>query len=399
MLDWPEITMLSDIVSIYIYEMNNKKYIFLGDAHFNRSTGGCEEKYPIRCDDFNINTMTPEYYGTKCTSIGVLLHHWFIYNNDHNITTDFYLEVDFTEAQSRIDVNKLKTLQYDSNPYHDKSWMQLLSYVMEPCFIREKINCPYYPNVRAHYADMRFIDFGFVGLVIDPFLFSPKKILIDDINELIVILYILIYDYKNFIDAIIQPDAFDEFIHQYTTRFSKLSRPLSLSYLQQIKNMEYISVIRNGVRMHRTAAELLRLHNQSPDIAKLIKLYVYDLAKKYSDDIKADFKMDIPIFNSSTNSRQLVELFRGYEEKLISLSTLSMDAYLLSRMFLQDSQEIITFAGHFHIKHYVYFFEHYLQQQSVIKEDRRFGNKCINNIDLPKYLNANLYRQYVANKN
>src|SRR5207248_3433360 len=143
---------------------------------------------------------------------------------DHNIKTDFYLELGFTKEQDRalskkyIDIIRGLRAQklgfIDINPFEDVSWMQLISYVMEPCFIRTKTACPYYPNVHAHYADVRQLDTSIISIYTDPFLlYDIYEYLINNIpqtindlinlkNDFIVILSIIIDDYKEILDGV-----------------------------------------------------------------------------------------------------------------------------------------------------------------------------------------------------
>src|SRR6185437_13608567 len=101
MNSWKPITYVTDVKSLYIYEWHGKRYFFFGDMHGYRLNGGCQEQHHIECDDYQDNFKTIQYHGTECTSIGALLHNWFVYNNDHNIDTDFYLEEFFTKVNDR----------------------------------------------------------------------------------------------------------------------------------------------------------------------------------------------------------------------------------------------------------------------------------------------------------
>ena len=167
---WEEITVISGPVSMYIYEYNNKKYYFFGDKHHGRATK-CQEK-GYKCDSFDYSFTNVKSIGSNCSQMGVLLHNWFVYNNDHNIKTDFYLETFYTKENKRFNeeenlqlINRRKQnntqIQTNDAPFENKSWLELVSYIMAPCFIREKENCPYYPNVHAHYIDVRTLIINF----------------------------------------------------------------------------------------------------------------------------------------------------------------------------------------------------------------------------------------------
>lgn len=449
---WKNITLLTDVNSVFIYEIGEKKYFFFGDQHHSKSEGGCEQKRRIKCDDFNYNFTDNEYYGGTCTSIGTLLHNWFTYNNDHGIKTDFYLELAFTKEQERIDSMKYMNIiaglreqnlkVISRHEFDDVSWMQLISYIAAPCFIREKEACPYYPNVHAHYADIRSIDTGIIAIYADPFLLIdtyedlPNNIPtnLDEIvelkNNLFIILSIIIFNYKEIIDGILQPDGFEKFLNEYIKLSDGFSQNIGKTYIKKFENMRKISVIRdvvtideNGnevvkkVRMHRAAAELMKLREQTPYIANLIEEFIYAKADEYIANVKLDYDNDVDIFarlddmaeqprfrnmaksNLADAVNQVFGVFKKYTYELIPMSALSMDAYLLARMFLQtESKEIIAYAGSKHIEHYSEFFENYLAVEKKVGVPSVPNNRCLEAVNLPKYLDANKYRTYVVKK-
>ena len=166
-----EIKTISGIISCYIFQSYDKKYILFGDRHFNRN-GNCKEQGHL-CDHFDGTFENTYSYGSDCTTIGALLHNWLTYNNDHNIKTDFYVESIYTKNDRQHDqeylniiknrkINKYHikpgTKKSNNSPFKDKSWLQLIPIIMYPCFIREKTGCPYYPNVHSHYIDVRLMD-------------------------------------------------------------------------------------------------------------------------------------------------------------------------------------------------------------------------------------------------
>ncbi len=176
------INTISGVSSLFIYEYNDKKYYLFGDYHGTRK-GSCHEQ-GLQCDAFNYNFTATTNANTNCTTLGALFYNWFKYNNTHHIKTDFYLEEYYTKENERVDdleytniiKNRSTKNTRQGSPFKDKSWMQLLPYIMSPCFIRDKLNCPFYPNVHLHYIDVRSI-LTSKGLVnISPF--SIEKILI-----------------------------------------------------------------------------------------------------------------------------------------------------------------------------------------------------------------------------
>lgn len=416
--------------------MKNKRYFFLGDQHESKSEGGCEQKMNIKCDDFEEDFKHQRYYGSSCTSIGVLLHNWFTYNNDHRIPTDFYLEIDYTKEEDRYNnASPLYKTMRDTQAgriqppreyYNDKSWMELTRYLMRDCFVREKSDCPYHPYVHAHYADVRSLNLEFTTVQADPFLlfnlseyienFKPKNVhdLIDIKNQIIIILSLIINDYKELLQGQISEVGYDDFINKYLALSSGFSQELGRLYMQKIKNMSRIGVIRNGVRMHRAAAELQRLRQSEPELADLIVMFLEETADMYISEVQADFnetlqyldEMDEHLESTMISAKQLAHsyteiktVFKNFTYALVPLSTLSMDGYLLARMFLQtNSKEVIVFAGSKHIEHYANFFMNYLGVQPKAVVESQFDNRCLNIVDLPDLLPANTYRTYMVKK-
>ena len=168
------------------------------------------------------------------------------------------------------------------------------------------------------------------------------------------------------------------------------------------------------MRMHRAAAELLRLQHTQPELAELIRDFIESKADSYINEIQADYnilqevvsQMEDTLYQTKPNKttlqytyNKLKGLFTNMVYHLVPMSALSMDAYLLARMFLQtDSQEIIVFAGSKHIEHYTEFFKYYLAAQPVIDIPSETDNRCLVSTKLPQYLPANKYRTYVAKK-
>jgi hypothetical protein len=337
------------------------------------------------------------------------------------------LELGFTNEDERkglketiYEINKLKrNKNYESNiNFENISWMELIGSVMNNCFTKPKTNCPYYPNVHSHYADVRILDNKIENIHADPFLLfdllrsltknfprTEEKLSILKI-ELSMIMSIITYDYVNLLDGMLSSENFDSFIKKYSDLSTLFSADISKLYLQKIMNMKKLSVIRDGVRMHKVAAELLRLEKESPSMSFLIKELIYDKATIYIKEVKELYEEAMSVFNYDYSMYDIYEksiLVLGAIQQIITalvpLSALSMDAYLLARMFLQtESTEIIVYAGSAHIGHYVDFFENYLAVKRLAGVESIFNNRCLNIIDLPKYLDANKYRKYVVNK-
>jgi hypothetical protein len=431
---WENITMISDLNSLYIFEIGERKFFFFGDQHDSKSAGNCSEKFGIKCDDYNNKYSDGDFYGGKCTSIGILLRNWFIYNKDHKIQTDFYSEAAFTKSNARIEygtiTRTLDRLKYTDetikHQFDDKSWLILINSLMEPCFVREKRSCPYHPYIHAHYTDVRKYDEEFDMSYADPFILydireylqenmpRDRKNLLIFRDELLIIMSIIIQDYREILDGIMQEEGFEQFLQKFHNMSNSFSRDFGKLYIRKFENMRKLTVVRDKKMMHRTAGEIYRLRKENKFLANLIEDFIYNKADELAESVKEHFNEQIDILNNFENigvvdmQYELIEIFSEFLGSLVRLSALSMDAYLLARMFLQtESKEILVYAGSAHISHYAEFFNVYLGVQSKIGVPTNFtnfddidnlGNRCVQSNDLPKYLDANKYRTYVTNK-
>src|SRR4029079_1159932 len=89
-----KVTQISGIDSLSIFNYNNKLYVMFGDIHSSINKY-CDIKN--NCDYFDYTFEKVKTYNSSCTSILPLLYLWMLYNNNHNIKTDFYLEESFTK--------------------------------------------------------------------------------------------------------------------------------------------------------------------------------------------------------------------------------------------------------------------------------------------------------------
>ena len=371
-----DITTISGIVSCYIFSHSGKMYYLFGDKHYTRR-GNCKE-LGYQCDYFN-NTFTKTYtYGTQCTNIGPLLHNWFTYNNDHSIATDFYIELSYTKENERVThkyyndiIENRKTPFYyeEIAPFQDKSWLQLTHYIMKPCFIREKTQCPYYPNVHVHYTDVRILEQE-GEIFVNPF----------DITDFHHMEYVklLILHYKIILGYLLDIDGYNRFLDKIHLIPEEIKDDL-------VHNISLFTVTReingNNITMYKTAWELHRLEQSYPMIAEKLRVYIQTEAEQIIQKV----------YNTLKTQKMNYDL---YNDLLLDMQSLSMDVYTLSRVFIQNqSDEIIIYAGAYHIQFYVPF----LQQcgfDLLTSVPYKKGQNCITMDNLPLYLDGNKYRQY-----
>lgn len=336
-----------------------------------------------------------------------------MYNNNHGIKTNFYLETPFTKENQRTALKvgydimtKRKLLQRDIDYHKDLidhqfdvvSWLNLFEFLVEPCFIRDKMNCPFYPNVHLHYADVRFVD-GTIPLDIDPYIlhdiqrhYKNKSYNVKDFNTL---LYILIFQHQLIFKMMFTTKQFDHYLTGLINLSSFLSEPMKSLYVHKFENINQMTVVKNNVRMHRVAAELLKLKSINPIMSNKIKKFILKEADRQINRLKIiynDYIADI-----ESNIRHDSEDIDNFTELLLPIAALSMDAYLLSRMFLQQSEEIVIYAGSHHIATYAKFLS--TLTEPVIESPSIPDNRCLTINNLPDYLDINQYKDYVIINN
>jgi hypothetical protein len=411
-----DINMISGVSNMFIYTYNNKTYYFLGDVHGTR-VGSCHE-LGYKCDAFNYNFTDTTDEHTNCTTIGALLHNWFIYNNKHNIKTDFYLEEFYTNDNERQNTSEFKIIVNNRPtknvkqgvPFKDYSWMELLPNIMAPCFIRDKRNCPYYPNVHLHYIDIRINSINNKLVDTTPFSIDLIYDYVQDnqpttIQEFMslredVIMYInfLIKNYKILIIALLSHNGYQT----YLSEMSKINNKLSI-YMDEHVNP--LTTEYEGVVMFRAAKELYRLSKKDTVIYESLIKYLYQMVEKVLFNVlKYEKKIENQINTYNTMKKrnllekkglrrsynELLEIINGYDLYFIDMQSVLMDAYTLSRMFLQDSEEIIVYAGIDHIKVYTTFFNQISEPDLEIQSVK--NKTCLINDNIPKYINARKYK-------
>jgi hypothetical protein len=410
------INMISGVSNMFVYNYDNKTYYFFGDVHGTRK-GSCHE-LGYKCDAFNYNFTDTTDAKTNCTTIGALLHNWFIYNNKNNIKTDFYLEEFYTDDNERQNTSEFQTIisgRQTKNirqgiPFINNSWMELLPNIMAPCFMRDKTNCPYYPNVHLHYIDIRIKNSSNNLVDTTPFSIDLIYNYVNDnqpttINEFILLredamsyINFIVKNYKTLIRTLLSPDGYDKYLYE----MSKIDNLLSIYMNQQVTILitEY-----EGVTMTRAAKELYRLSEKNTKIYDYLIKYIYVMVEKVLYNIlKYEKKIENNIKTYNTmkkrnllekrglrrSYKELIEIITGYDLYFIDMQSVLMDTYTLSRMFLQESEEIIVYAGIDHIKVYTQFFNQLSEPNLEIQAVK--NNTCLINDIIPKYINARKYK-------
>lgn len=342
---------INNINALAIFQ-NDTKYVFLGDIHVENDSP-CE------------NTI-----GVK-----QLLKYWFEYNERHDISTDFYAEVNYTKS------NKRKIIEHGSPLQLLPQWL--------PCFDVDK-SC----FVHAHYMNIRAVDVDGIVISIDPFDLltlmyvmdrsSPEQI-IKHKQDIIKLIKVLKSNYMDILNGLLQPQL------QTLNKYKNLFRP----YANVFKHIEEHAVIRDGIKMFRVAAELLRLKSFNVSLANRIEHYIYRKAEltmaKVSFDEELSILDVIDYLPKHEINEALNNVLTQINNKLLPLGALVMDMYVLSRMFLYESKEVVVYAGSSHISNYIEFFV------KVLKMKPSFlilpsSNQCLVHPLLTRHLDINLYQ-------
>jgi hypothetical protein len=393
------ITKISGPVSLFIYHYNHKKYFFFGDIHFTRE-GSCHSQGDV-CDGFDFEFQNTNTKYTNCTTIGALLHHWFIYNNDHQIPTDFYIETAFNKGEYQIqDVEELQRRRThpnypkNYNYFKDHSWLELLDVIMAPCLVKNKSACPYSPNVHVHYSDVRNVRTAQGVIDILPFSISNivdflnrQKVDVMMENDVESWLFWLYLNAKMIIYNLLSPDGLSKLVN--VLKLLTFHSGFKEFIQQQIKDLYLMSVERDGIKMFKAAWELERL--------RTVNLEIYESLWDFVDD---EIDKQIAKFKKLYHSHPegVDNMLDYYDNAFMNFEAIIMDVYLIARMFVQsDSDEIIVYAGNYHIKNYNLFFQHYLNTYPVLSIPYKEHVSCLSDERIPDYIPASMYRHHVLN--
>lgn len=389
---------ISGPVKISALDYNGIKFYMFGDSHGSSTIGNCESQNFI-CDRSDKET--------NCWNIGILLEEWFKFNFDNKIRTDFYLELPFIKNADGVQL-----------PRQSTSWISILGNKFIECLAKEKRQCIYYPYIHFHYANIRRVDDS-----IDINIFRTKIPIREienfissyldhnnDLNELNNILYNLLYDlvtlskmlYDN-IDNIFsdiymgKTDLVSE-INKY--RFLSTDRLIGRIYNDTLNNIiDKLSVKNENtdyISLHRTANEYYRLKKLYPEIAEKLALFINDniifFKQRYTDiwdklisGIINDFRL-IDYSNKENTLKSYINILKSKSKQIdrifVTLGTLDVDIYTISRMFLQaeynGTNEILVYMGSNHITNYRIFIHRYLSGTLIYSNQYIKNNRCIN---------------------
>ena len=174
------------------------------------------------------------------------------------------------------------------------------------------------------------------------------------------------------------------------------------------------AVVRNTVKMSRTAAEFNQLLKIDPPIALAIRKYARVIirelksttidAKKPSVglllDIAASISTAVSVIDltNENNVNLLLEKLYQYTQDFKEVSSLfsiwTMDIYTLSRIFIHHSQQIIVLAGFYHIQNYAEFLSFIKAENLIQLPVSPVQTPCITTTELSKIINLKAIRSF-----
>lgn len=379
---------ISGVDSFSIFNYNNKMYYMFGDIH-GKLNKNCDVHN--NCDYFDYKFEKVKIYNTNCTTITPLLYMWFLYNNDYHIKTDFYFESTFTKSDEHGKTNytalidnmkkerekegKVETLTTIAPV--NVSWLELSISLFLSCLVKDKTKCMFYPNIHFHYIDIRRFKWDNVSPFDVSFLLDyidPYKINLTQLEDIHLIIDSIKDNYRLILAGIVG-EEYDEMI-DFLKSIPIQDYEIKQYYLFLIDNYNVMTVMREGKKIHRVAAEVRRLKKENN--------YIYNHLINYINDYKINFV--------KYNTKSIIKYIEYYDNLFLTISSFTFDVYLLARMFIQqDSEQIITYTGVYHHINCSKFFQHYLHIKPIFEA---FYEPCIEFKRLPYYLNVNEYRHH-----
>ncbi len=410
--------LISGANSLYVFMLENKYYFFFGDQHFSIEER-CEDQYHIQCDLYDYGYKKTLTHNTNCWTIGSLFDEWFTYNNYFGVKTDFYLETGFIKGTLREATMTTEEISdrrqepfYQTKLPQDiegsSGWLESVAAYFQDCFIQDKSQCKYSPNVRFHYADIRnyheygtlydadlYISYPYIHLINEELInlnrrgmliqksnnqFTKIKnqwlltTIMDDVNSIFV-LYDNLWNINILLALCFSTMDVRDILN--SLEIPELSPNIQSLFINSKQNIIRSSVTRNDVLLHRTAAEFNRLKNFNSSVADKLETYI-------TNRMEIELLKALPEFNElqerfqlTNDINELIDIVTDLQNLLSIWNPWILDVYTLSRMFLQhDSEQIVIFAGHYHINIQSGFFK-YLGANTLVEHPARMDDRCI----------------------
>jgi len=412
-----KVTQISGPVSLYITEIDGRRIFIFGDVHYSKDLG-CQD---VRCDRLTDQKNNVILYGEKCMNIDAALHTVFLYNSRHQISTDFFFETPIIKGKYAAQRHQQAAEQYD-----EVGWLGSMEYLTSLCF-EYKNRCVYGKNVRIHYADARQQIYGqesSVGELYTSLYEMPKKFskrdLAQNIKDLFALMNLLLKEVGGksivdmYFDAVFKSNGFSSLdkirriiqrdLHNglvKTEALSTLSTMISRSGTKNVREYKEGGETKRE-HMHKSAWQLLRLFRKNPAIGKKVFAFLrkeHERTKKEITEALTIYDVTMTLDEFEKDKSVIREILNSLLGSFVDIGTYVMDGYLLARMFVQDSKMSFVFAGDFHAKTYIKFFEEELGLGPLLYENNSYHidgellyGRCVFSDALPDYLDLNTMR-------
>ena len=323
---------LSGPVSLYYLEKDDQKIFLFGDEHYSlRQT--CKSDL----DSIDFIKFLNTIFSTTEEKI------------------DFLIESRYNYIENK-DIKSVKNIYIDEMSYLTKV---IKFYVKKGCLISNKKNCSKsYPNVNFHSVDYRFSN-----------LCKPVEKIQNLIEELFILMfYLTTNNLKKILDLF--KDTMES-LKSYNT-YSKMESLIE-SIFNCKKMKKQIEKCDNGIK-----SKILQYKN---DVFKHNKKMHEESYNYITKELKEIFENSDEMFSFSMLNMHIAQLLNI----IVSINTVVMDIYCLSRLFGSSMKNVVAYTGDAHTRNYVDFLTNYMDF------DLKYGGKavnrrCLNISKVPKIL-------------
>ena len=374
-------------ISGYTVDYGNKRYLLMGDYHSVGSWGLCDCTTQLNC--MNVVELIKKIADQAVESEKYV--DIFLEANTYR-TTDINPKIvpEFPTIRN-ADILAKKIKEAPLNPTYETQWLYQLEkwFLKENCFDINKKECPWYPNVRFHWADprsarIRTEDIPYVKMKRDQRYVQKggdgedfsyelmEKIKTED--DLFSIADALIemakISKKFYMDYVVPYKEFD-FMNAVEDLVEELEIKESNPYFDDIwthffeKSQNIPTAFRDGIYISKIAIQLEELRKENPQLANEIIEYFNKHFDNVIKNIKGYKRFAIAVAKNPKSKPILADNY--FKKKIVNSFewhfTALMDLYALSRMLRKisregnDSELVIVYAGDYHIGFYANFFE------------------------------------------
>jgi len=384
---------IKGINKFHQYQYNNVNYYFLGDIH-KKLPDPCPQIQP--CDHMINNFTELLKYNNHCSNITALIYQWLSFNYDNQINTDFFIEYP-------IKTNKIDIINYDNNngneSYSNKGFMVDTMMMLKDCL---EGNCLYNPIIKIHRADPRnvitdknYVSSPFILDDIEKFFIAGKNVMlkkditsnvVKNLDEFIKVVYFLIENSNQLLKIALYNGSFSNYITTLLKKLKTIIPEQSIIFGKIVNLFDKMLLLTKHEHEYIIATQLSKI---SPEIKNKIINYTVFKNQQYIKKLTGSLfneNYDVNEYSIEENVKTIKNWNKTIEDydniliainnivtKLVLLSSIYMDTYILARMFKYDSGEVIVYTGGRHIE----FFDDFFAQigKSVIYSDS--DNMCI----------------------